>query len=561
MNALPSSGVSFLSKNWAHRVSRTVSALTIFALVSGTIPSGIAFADTTAALLPQTEGTVSGWTGSVTNTPNDYNRNGVWGEESSLGGWNIFATPMDNIAEEGITLATSTGARSAKQVTTDSESGLYSFSFAPTENGWWRITEEQRAGWTQVTPSSPAYFDVFVTSNQVYSPYNFGNWQNPSITVTKWQDTDNDGIRDWNDSTESGTVGVKDEGESFTEPGVANWPFFIAEQYEGEEGIVYLHIVASGLTNASGTATIYVPETGYFFVLEGKQSGWNRTYPTGTGVFGSSTVVTTFENGVTVPTGFTIDTGTYFGVSLSNPGQLVTMGHPAGIEEPITMISFSNYPVPVILPTPTPTSGGGGNGPITGTFGVSNGSGIPSGQVLGTSTSTQPDFGPACERYVTDFLGPRRTNNPEQVRRLQTVLRDFKKMDIDITGVYDTKTTAAVKAFQEKYRSQILAPWGLSSGTGFVYLTTQKKINEIYCKNTAQFSLSSDEQKIIDSFRNQNKTLRPPLGNGNAPQQDGVEGQPSDTSSSTGGIVPPSNDSNSGTGLWSKIKNWFGGPN
>jgi peptidoglycan hydrolase-like protein with peptidoglycan-binding domain len=48
-----------------------------------------------------------------------------------------------------------------------------------------------------------------------------------------------------------------------------------------------------------------------------------------------------------------------------------------------------------------------------------------------------------------------------------------------VSGWFGPQTKDAVIRFQEKYASNILAPWGLINGTGFVGKTTRDKINEI----------------------------------------------------------------------------------
>jgi len=51
--------------------------------------------------------------------------------------------------------------------------------------------------------------------------------------------------------------------------------------------------------------------------------------------------------------------------------------------------------------------------------------------------------------------------------------------DVPATGWFGPITKNSVIEFQEKYASDILAPWKLTEGTGFVGKTTRVKINEI----------------------------------------------------------------------------------
>jgi len=49
-----------------------------------------------------------------------------------------------------------------------------------------------------------------------------------------------------------------------------------------------------------------------------------------------------------------------------------------------------------------------------------------------------------------------------------------------ISAYFGITTASAVVGFQEKYKEEILVPWGLEYGTGFVGKTTRKKLNELY---------------------------------------------------------------------------------
>ena len=153
------------------------------------------------------------------------------------------------------------------------------------------------------------------------------------------------------------------------------------------------------------------------------------------------------------------------------------------------------------IPTPT-TSGGGGNGPIVGSYsggaggGVGNGPIIPTGKVLGASTSTTPN---SCSQYLTAFISSGHQNDSSQVLRLQAFLDSYEGGKLKLSGVYDAATQAATEAFQQKYGSDVLAPWGIKSATGYVYLTTRKEVNTIYCHFTQNFPLTAAQQAIINA--------------------------------------------------------------
>lgn len=52
--------------------------------------------------------------------------------------------------------------------------------------------------------------------------------------------------------------------------------------------------------------------------------------------------------------------------------------------------------------------------------------------------------------------------------------------DCPLNGNYGPCTTSAISAFQERYALEILAPYGLSRGTGRAGLATISKLNELY---------------------------------------------------------------------------------
>lgn len=100
--------------------------------------------------------------------------------------------------------------------------------------------------------------------------------------------------------------------------------------------------------------------------------------------------------------------------------------------------------------------------------------------------------------YMNTHLKFGEINNFEEVRKLQEFLRVNEGESLIVTGVFDAQTFNAVKRFQEKYAKDILKPWGYTEGTGYVYMLTQKKINELHC-NTS-FPLTFAQQEEIRAY-------------------------------------------------------------
>lgn len=145
--------------------------------------------------------------------------------------------------------------------------------------------------------------------------------------------------------------------------------------------------------------------------------------------------------------------------------------------------------------TEQPSSGGGGGGSGGGGGGSGGGGGGGGGgSVLGASAPT------SCF-YLSGFIKEGAINDPEQVERLQAFLKVFEGANVEVSGVYDEASIAAVHAFQAKYATDILTPWSISKSTGYVYLTTRKKVNEIYCDRGQTFPLTSSEEQIIETTK------------------------------------------------------------
>lgn len=112
------------------------------------------------------------------------------------------------------------------------------------------------------------------------------------------------------------------------------------------------------------------------------------------------------------------------------------------------------------------------------------------GSVLGASTGPEPQvLGESCGMYITTYIKLGQQNDSADVMRLQTFLNEEMGAKLPVNGTYDVATMNVLKAFQVKYKDEVLTPWanhGLTSdeaanGTGYVYKTTQRWINMLKC--------------------------------------------------------------------------------
>lgn len=107
----------------------------------------------------------------------------------------------------------------------------------------------------------------------------------------------------------------------------------------------------------------------------------------------------------------------------------------------------------------------------------------------------------------------------KEVRELQKCLSQDPEVypEGEITGFFGNRTKIAVIRFQEKYRSDILEPWGFEKGTGLVSETTRQKLNEICFSPQKEsmvlkFSLVTVDQPVLIELANLLKTQWQNLG-------------------------------------------------
>ncbi len=103
------------------------------------------------------------------------------------------------------------------------------------------------------------------------------------------------------------------------------------------------------------------------------------------------------------------------------------------------------------------------------------------GDVLGVATLDD-----TCSALITTYMHIGRTNDIEEVKKLQNFLNSELGLSLEVNGIFGEETENAVNAFQLKYKNEVLKPWssfGLpeNTPTGYVFKTTQRWINMVHC--------------------------------------------------------------------------------
>lgn len=150
--------------------------------------------------------------------------------------------------------------------------------------------------------------------------------------------------------------------------------------------------------------------------------------------------------------------------------------------------------------TPTTPSTGGSSSTATNTNTTPSNPSTGGGSSGSSSSSSSSSSGSRVSIYgcpmLTSYLKYGANNDSVQVAKLQSFLSNYEKMNVKVTGIFDKQTEAAVSAFQTKYSSDIMGPWNKTTGTGYVYITTLKKINQIACN--IPLTLNMTERSLIN---------------------------------------------------------------
>ncbi|MEG4417055.1 DUF4347 domain-containing protein [Microcoleus sp. LAD1_D5] len=174
---------------------------------------------------------------------NDLNNNRVQDTgELGLANWQFFLDTNDNgtlDTGEPNTLTDAAG----------------NYQFLDLSAGTYKVREVLQPTWTQTTPDPD---DITVTSGQDIANINFGNFQSSTISGQKFNDLNNNG--------------VKDAGEL----GLGNWQIFL-------DSITPDGLFQQGepttITDAAGNYTLRDIPAGTYQVREVQQNGWTQTTP------------------------------------------------------------------------------------------------------------------------------------------------------------------------------------------------------------------------------------------------------------------------------------------
>jgi len=217
--------------------------------------------------------------------------------------------------------------------------------------------------------------------------------------------------------------------------------------------------------------------------------GGNTTLPTGGG--GNSTVG---ANTSPTPTPTALPTGGTGGTVGGNTTLPTGGGGNAAVG---ANTSPTPSPAPTTPPVTPPGGGGGGSlwsgggGYVGSTGGIVNAS--TTATLVGASFSS-------CPLLQNDIImGIGRNNDPIQVTKLQAFLKNTQELDVNVTGIFDQKTEAAVRAFQTKYLVAIMGPWDATQSSGIAYITTVKKINQLACAQP--MTLTASEMATINAYK------------------------------------------------------------
>jgi len=97
------------------------------------------------------------------------------------------------------------------------------------------------------------------------------------------------------------------------------------------------------------------------------------------------------------------------------------------------------------------------------------------GEVLGATTLSC-----SVTPYLTRPIKLGAVNNVLDVILLEQYLNTYEGANLPVDGFYSQADFEAVVKWQEKYSEEVLAPWGITKGTGYVFMTSLQKIKQVH---------------------------------------------------------------------------------
>ena len=133
--------------------------------------------------------------------------------------------------------------------------------------------------------------------------------------------------------------------------------------------------------------------------------------------------------------------------------------------------------------------------------------------------------------YLLEYIKLGADNNPVEVEKLERFLNEFEGENLAVNGIYEQIDFDAVSRFQEKYLADVLSPWSHNKATGYVYITTKKKINELYCQR--EFPLTAEQEAEVALFSERVLDIFTESGSAEASDDSGEDLALEDTSESS----------------------------
>jgi len=298
---------------------------------------------------------------------------------------------------------------------------------------------------------------------------------------------------------------------------------------------------ATSTGNSGGIGGVDATSTGNSGGISGSDNGYQTANTIPPTISSVSNVSATSSDGSGVVVNFTIPTATSStGVAITpvcNPvsGSTFSVGTtPVTCTATDTSGNSASTTFDVIVagastsPTTPTTSGGGGSTSYGGSGSFSSGGSSIVPLALASGATTTMNYCP----LLTSYLKLGANNDSSQVSKLQAFLKSSQGLNVTVNGIFDLQTENAVKDFQSKFLSQIMGPWGATQPSGKVYITTEKKINELACNTPLTLSLA--DLAIINAYKNQQN-------------QAGVTGSATVGPVAPGTSASPSIPNNSGT--------------